>query len=342
MDNPDNYRGITLLSCLGKLFTSLINNRLNIYLEETNLLGIEQAGFRDGFSTLDHIFTLHCLIDLYLHKKKRIYCCFIDYKKAFDLVDRSSLWMKLLGLGINGRIFNVVHNLYDNAKSCVKINKAYSNIFTCNIGVRQGDNLSPLLFAIYLNDFESYIASQFKGLSNIDDLFDNPDGLRTYINLYVLLYADDTVVLADSSCELQKALNAVRNYCDEWHLTVNTDKTKVMIFSRGKVKKCPVFSFGNCQLEVTYDYTYLGIKFNYNGKFDKAIDKQVSQARRAMYSLITKARRLQLPVDIQCELFEQLIVPILLYGSEVWGYCKLDRIEIFYRKFLKQILHLRT
>ena len=84
IDNPDNYRGITLLSCLGKLFTSLINNRLNIYLEETNLLGIEQAGFRDGFSTLDHIFTLHCLIDLYLHKKKIIYCCFIYYRKAFD------------------------------------------------------------------------------------------------------------------------------------------------------------------------------------------------------------------------------------------------------------------
>ena len=103
-DDPDNYRGITLLSCLGKLFTAAINARLTSYLESIGILGDEQAGFRAGCSTLDHIFVLHSLIEVYLSSRKRLFCAFVDYKKAFDLVDRASLWSKLIANGINGKI----------------------------------------------------------------------------------------------------------------------------------------------------------------------------------------------------------------------------------------------
>ena len=68
-ENPDNYRGITIFSCFGKLFTSVLNNRMNIYLDSMNLLCEEQAGFRKNYSTVDHIFNLKCLIDLYLQMK---------------------------------------------------------------------------------------------------------------------------------------------------------------------------------------------------------------------------------------------------------------------------------
>ena len=74
--NPDNYRGITILSCFGKLFTAALNHRLNYYLENMNLLCEEQAGFRKGYSTIDHIFNLKCLVDLYLHRKKTTFLCF--------------------------------------------------------------------------------------------------------------------------------------------------------------------------------------------------------------------------------------------------------------------------
>ena len=119
LDDPDNYRGITLLSCLGKLFTSCLNNRLSNYIEALGILGEDQAGFRSGYSTLDHIFVLHSVIDLYLFKKKRLYCAFVDYRKAFDLVDRCSLWQKLIANGINGKIVTVLYNLYSHAKSSV-------------------------------------------------------------------------------------------------------------------------------------------------------------------------------------------------------------------------------
>ena len=78
-------------------------------------------------------------------------------------------------------------------------------------------------------------------------------------------------------------------------------------------------SFGDREIDFLNDYVYLGTTFNYNGLFNKAICKQIIQARQAMYNLIAKAKKLYLPVDIQCELFDQLVTPILLYGSETWG-----------------------
>ena len=77
--NPDNYRGITILSCFGKLFTAILNKRLNNYSEGMNLLCEEQAGFRKNYSTIDHIFNMKCLIDLYLQRRKPLFCAFIDY-----------------------------------------------------------------------------------------------------------------------------------------------------------------------------------------------------------------------------------------------------------------------
>ena len=345
IDDPDNYRGITLLSCIGKLFTSILNYRLSNYIESSGILGEEQAGFREGYSTLDHVFVLYSIIDLYLQKKKRIYCAFIDYKKAFDLIDRSSLWSKLISNGINGKVITVIYNMYNNAKSCVMNGYEKSDFFNCNMGVRQGENLSPLLFAMYLNDFELFISRRFSGLSDISKDISthlSDDDVEVFLKLFTLLYADDTIVFAESDSELQRALDAVYDYCKTWHLTVNTSKTKITIFSRGKVRKHPNFRFGNSCIDVVEDFDYLGVKFNYNNKFKKGINKQINQARRAMFSLISKARKLDLPVDIQLELFDQLVGPILLYGCEIWGFDNISHVEKFHLKFCKQLLRLKT
>jgi hypothetical protein len=103
--SPDNYRGITILSCFGKLFTTVLNNRLNCYLENYNALCEEQAGFRKHYSTTDHIFNLKCLIDLYARCIKPLYCAFIDYPKAFDSVDRLALWHSMLQNCVDGKMF---------------------------------------------------------------------------------------------------------------------------------------------------------------------------------------------------------------------------------------------
>ena len=222
-------------------------------------------------------------------------------KKAFDLVDRSSLWSKLISHGINGKLMSVIFNLYHHAKSCVRANGKMSDYFTCNVGVRQGENLSPLLFAIYLNDFESYVSRHYKGLDTLSDDITchlSDPYIEVFLRLHVLLYADDTIVMAETPEQLQKALNAVSEYCSQWNLTVNNSKTKIVIFSRGKVRRYPDFVFGSNKLDVVDEYVYLGVKFNYNGKYKKMIQKQITQARKALYCMLAKARKLQLPIDI--------------------------------------------
>ena len=342
--DPNNYRGITLLSCFGKLFTAVLNERLTSYFEENHLIGEEQAGFRHGHSTLDHIFVLHSLIDLYLSKRERVYCAFIDYKKAFDLVDRSSLWGKLLKNNVDGNFFRVINHMYKQAKSCVISDSKKSDVFDCNIGVRQGENLSPILFALFLNDFNEFICEKFQGIDilprKIDSALDE-NGFDVYFKLFTLLYADDTIVLAQSESELQLALDALSQYCKKWFLHVNTSKTKVVVFSRGKIRKIPIFKFQNDIVEVVDEYVYLGTTFNYNNKFRKAQVKQINQARRAMYSLLSKTYQLHLPMDILIELFDQLVLPILLYGSEVWGFETIKDLELLHMKFCKQILNVR-
>ena len=345
--DPNNYRGITLLSCLGKLFTSCLNFRINEYLKENDILGYEQAGFREEHSTIDHVFTLHAIIEYYKVKNKQLYCAFVDYKKAFDTIDRSALWLKLMNEGIEGKIFTVIHNMYQEAKSCVKCNNDISPFFSCNIGVRQGENLSPILFAIFLNDFQEFLSHSSLGLVEISSDMSHKlspkyivseSDITVFIKLYTLLYADDTILLAESSDQLQKCLNSLDKYCQKWHLSVNVNKTKIVIFSRGYIKKHPKFYIGNSEIEVCREYIYLGVTFSANGSFNPAIRKQISQARKAQFALLEKVRTLRLPPDIVIELYNQCITPILLYGCEVWGFTNIEPIEIFHRSFLRQLL----
>lgn len=340
--DPNNYRGITLLSCLGKLFTLCLNARLTKFATNRHIIGEEQTAFRVGYSTMDNAFVLNELIHLYLHKHKRLYCCFIDYQKAFDTINRSALWGKLIENGINGKILRVIYNMYDSAKSYVKQQSIISGIFACNVGVRQGENLSPLLFAIFLNDFETSLSTKYNGLTTVTELSRllSTDDINFFINMYTLLYADDTLVFAESPEEMQLALNGVGDYCHKWGLSINKTKTKVIIFSRGKVKRKFHFKIGNIDIDTSSEYEYLGILFNFNGSFGKAIEERITPARKAMFGLNEKAANLLLPPDIHIDLFEKMIAPILLYGSEVWGYGNVEPLEIFYRAFIKRVLGL--
>ena len=167
--NPNNYRRITILSCFGKLFTAVLNNRLNKYLESMNLLCEEQAGFRKNYGTTDHILSLKCLTDVYLFREKKLFCAFIDYKKAFDSVNRSYLWRKLLNHVIDYKMLKIIHNLYANVKSCVRVGHLKSELFCSNVGLRQGEYLTPLLFSLFLNDLTEFIAHAYNGLVDIPD-----------------------------------------------------------------------------------------------------------------------------------------------------------------------------
>ena len=235
-NDTDNYRGITLLSCLGKLFTATLNTRLTNFLEDNMLLLENQAGFRSEYSTNDHMFTLKSIIDLYLSSGRRLFCAFVDYRKAFDTVNRTALWKKLLSYNISGKIFRAITNLYKATKSCISHKGKMSSFFYSNVGVRQGENLSPLLFAIFLNDTEDFFrqhngGTSLKLIEKLDK--DSRNGeFDTFLKLFVLMYADDTILLADNEIDMQKLLDSLHAFCEHNKLQLDTDKTKVMGFTR--------------------------------------------------------------------------------------------------------------
>jgi hypothetical protein len=98
---------------------------------------------------------------------KPLYCAFIDYRKVFDSVDRLALWHKLLQNYVDGRMFKIIHYMYDYAKSCVRKGSQLSEFFNSNVGVRQGVNLSPVLISLFLNDLVEFISHAYDGLTNI-------------------------------------------------------------------------------------------------------------------------------------------------------------------------------
>ena len=132
VDDPDNYRAITL----GKLFTSIINNRLTFLSYEFEIISKNQSGFRKGFSTTDNIFIMHALVSIYFSFGVKLYCAFVDFRKAFDTVWRNGLWEKLFQHDIKGKCFKIIYNMYDNIKSCVLYNDKQSNFFSCMTDIR--------------------------------------------------------------------------------------------------------------------------------------------------------------------------------------------------------------
>ena len=346
-NDVDNYRGITLVSCLGKLFTGVINERFENFLENNKLLGCEQAGFRKNLGTVDHIFSLKTVIDFYLHNKKRLYCCFVDYKKAFDSVDRATLFRKLINLQVDNRIVRLVVNMYKDAKSRVKVGNFVTDTFDCNVGLRQGEIMSPLLFAVYLNDLKAFLADNNSGLNYMKDFVNlhmGEDEVDILCQLFVLLYADDTVVLAESANNLNVSLSKLNEYCERNFLSINVDKTKVVIFSRGVVRVYPQFVLGDNRIDVVNSYKYLGVVFYCNGNFGLAVKTLCTTASNAMFAILSKMSVLNLDVDTMIHLFESMVKPILLYGAEIWGCAPeyvLNQIERVQLKFCKILLSLR-
>ena len=130
-------------------------------------------------------------------------------------------------------------------------------------------------------------------------------------------------------------------YCDRWKLKLNASKCKVMIFSRGKVRIYPQFVIGEEIVEVVSDFLYLGMRLNYNNRMKVAQKDIYDRASRAMFSLLKKCKKKNLPVDVTLDMFDKIIVPILTYGCEVWGLENIDIVNRLQLKFLKIILRLR-
>ena len=235
--DPNNYRGITLLSILGKVFTIILNKCLTKWSESNKIISENQAGFRKGYQTFDHIFTLQTLAKQYINKKQKLFVCFVDFKKAYDLVWRNGLLHKLLKYGISSKMKNMISSIYSNVKSYVKVNGTLSKSFGCSLGLCQGCVLSPILFSLFIND----LGEDMRSLNTM--------GCKLYDTvIHTLLYADNLIIFANSKEELQMKIDKLSDFFSKWELVVGLPKTKIMIFGGGYnvAKKNSFYFRGSC------------------------------------------------------------------------------------------------
>ena len=168
--------------------------------------------------------------------------------------------------------------------------------------------------------------------SNINDIFTIDE-----LKLHIILFADDQVVFAKSAHALQLLLNDIENYCTTWGIKINTNKTKVMIFEKGRRTTHEFFIY-NMAIEVVDSFKYLGITLFKNGNWYRS-QKCISQhASYALYNLFIVFNTVELPVTQKCKLFDSLVGSILNFGAEIWGNHEGTDIELIHTKFLRRVL----
>ena len=181
--DPDNYRAVAVSSTIGKLFSTVILNRLIKYKDDEKPDPVNQLGFAKGAQTYDHILTLNTITSKYKKLKKPIYAVFVDFRKAFDSVCREALFLKMAKLGITGKIFDVLKHMYQNSTGQIKLSGFLSEKFQVNKGTEQGHPLSPDLFKLYIRDLSPQL-----------DQENCPKLLNQLVSH--LLWADDLILLA--------------------------------------------------------------------------------------------------------------------------------------------------
>ena len=326
--NPENFRGISLLCIIGKIYTAVLHSRLSGWCESNGILAEEQGGFRPGRGCVDQLYVIVNIIRNRVGRKT--YCCFIDLRKAYDRVWRTGLWKRLWDEGIRGKIWRVIKNLYDKTKSCVLVGGDRTDFFDVEIGVRQGCVLSPTLFSIYINGLAKEIAESGMGIEV---------GGR---KIAILMYADDIVITTDSQADLMKGMEIATKWGRKWRCSYNQKKSQVVVFGQRKLKEVE-WRLGGEQIDQVPNYKYLGLDLKGNLSWKKHRERLLSKARKNM--TIAWAMGIQsghLSVVAAKNVWKTLVRPIVEYVAEICGDVKWDGLEKLQRDMGKRILGLNV
>ena len=201
IEDAKNYRGITLINILGKIYSQILLNRLTKWSTENEKIIPNQFGFQKRKSTIDCIFILQSIITKTLSQNKKLFCAFVDFEKCFDKIERMYLWQKLLNENVSTKFVKALQSMYSVVKSCIRYKSNTSAFLSSHIGVKQGDPSSSLLFLFFVNDIISNINDNIEGIFTINEM-----------KMYILLFADDAVLFAQT----REALQSMRNDLDTY------------------------------------------------------------------------------------------------------------------------------
>ena len=307
--DPDNYRGIIISSCVGKIYLKIFTKRIEDYMKNSGQWKINQCGFKKDHRTEDNLFVVNTIFNSYVNEKAggKVYIAFVDFSKYFDSINRQLLFYKLMRCGITGQLYNIIKSMYSNTMYRVKIKDQFSPSFSAKHGVKQGCCMSPLLSNLYQNDLHNIFSEDCDPVT-LDD-----------ITLNSISWADDLLLISKSKEGLQKCLDKLHSYCKTWGLDVNVTKTKTMVMSK-KQWAPESFTYGQLSLECVKIFKYLGFLISFDGNFKHMITDRIEKAQK-MANMALRAIRTNKTVSLKLamSIFDKQILPILLYGCSIWS-----------------------
>ena len=317
--NPENYRPISLLSSLSKVYEHLLFERMVVFCKKNEILSSKQFGFREKMSCINAIISVTEYMRDEIDKKSTGQACFIDLKKAFDTLDHSILLDKIEKYGFRGKVLQILESYLHGRRQYTIINGMESQVNLLSTGVPQGSVLGPLLFLIYINDIEKCVE-----------------------NSQLAMFADDTTVIKAG----KRVDNLIRKDVDcmfKWFcsnkLTVNIDKCESICFGLGKPEKVEI---DGQQVEYKNACKYLGVYIDKNLKFRDHIDYVVKKLN-IFCGLIYRVRHLY-PKNCLLLFYNSFAKSIIMYGILVYGSAaktNLVKIEKAQRRILRAIFFMQ-
>lgn len=300
-----NYRPVSLLSCLGKVFERLVFNTLYHYLTSNKLLTDKNSGFRKNDSTVYQL--IHIVDNIYnnLDNKRDVCAVFLDITKAFDKVYHKGLLFKLKQLGIEGTLLQWLDSYISQRSQRVVVNGTSSSWKEINAGVPQGSILGPLLFLVFINDI----------INDIDS--------------YIYLFADDTSLLNPiidpivSFNTINSDLEKLSHWAKKWLVTFNASKTVYMIFSlKNEPPNYPRVIFDGTELKMVQSHTHLGITFSSKMLWHEHVTKITGKGCKVI-NMLKRIKHI-LPRSSLEKSYKTLVRPILEYGNVVYDNLSAD------------------
>jgi hypothetical protein len=338
-----NFRGISLMSCVAKLFGRVVNARLARFLDAVKGIMPEQGGFQATRECAEQGYGLFETLRRRKAANLQSFVCFIDMKKAYDRVWRGALWVKLHKLGIRGSTLRLLRNWYSRVVSAVRVNDSVTDWFDIELGVKQGCVLSPLLFNVFINDILEDIKADGCGI-HIPGVRRTPFARAT---LTGLLWADDLAVIAESEEGLRSMLDSITKWSDRNKMEVNAAKCAVLRFGCGPAPEwdaqlarhvvwqelsrkhreggpSPPKEFGSPfrlqggEVPPSRSYKYLGTIFSDSLSFGLELQEREKKVRGAIYANEAIWRSHRLPIKLRIRAFNAKILPVALWGAELW------------------------
>ena len=323
-DVIDNYRPISALPVLSKIFEKLTFIRMNSFIARYCLLSPCQFGFRKGRSTTQAIIKLMSPIIQAYHQKIYCACFFLDLRKAFDTIDHRLLLQKLSHYGFRGLSFEYLRSYYKNRKQYVYINGESSNLMPITVGVPQGSILGPLCFSLFIND------------------------LPQAVDEITVLFADDAAFVITSTTleglygKISKLFSDLSTYLNDNRLVANSNKSKLMMFTSRPIPDLPDLAFNDNIIECVSEFKYLGLTISKTLSFATHINNISLNVSRITGSLVNL--RSFVPLHVLIKLYYALVFPHLTNNVIIWGSAPtshMKRLTVRVNNMLRVILGVR-